>query len=600
MTKQFNDNDLEVIRSRVDVVEVIQRFLPLKKKGNSWLGICPFHKDSSPSMHVTPSLGIYKCFACGAGGDVFRFVMEHEKQTFPESVEFVADIVGHILTDKTFGNNAIEKDAFALARRAVDLAKEFFKEQLQKKPDILDYLKNRGITPKTANEFEMGYAPDSWDALIIRAKREKITNKALIDAGLVVQKDAGGLYDRFRHRLIIPIKDSNGKVLGFGGRALKQSENAKYINSPESLLYHKSQVLFGLNLAKKAISQEKCFYIVEGYMDVIQLWQHGVHNCVAVSGTALTTQQIKLISRYAKQAKLLFDGDNAGRNATLKSLPLLLEASIQTTMLSLPPEHDPDSYVKEYGSEGLFNYPEKSWIKFVSSSLGDLSTPEQRSEIGNQIKDLLKRVSDPILKDEYLKIASTQLGIRTNLLGTTQNATHMAVPKQSQRLNHYFGPEEVLSGLLLLFPQIRENALIYLDTALIRNPKAGALCETILSLGQESISLPAQNVHNLLEPELQEYSTLLLINLHFKEEESEKAFSEYLQILSGIMITSLDQKKQSMHFNLEIAADVQAWQLLTQNFNKLRIQRKEMFSRGVPTLEIWEAWIKNWNQFYYS
>lgn len=600
MAKQFNDNDLEVIRSRVDVVDVIQRFLPLKKKGNSWLGICPFHKDSSPSMHVTPSLGIYKCFACGAGGDVFRFVMEHEKQTFPEAVEFVADIVGHVLTEKSFGNNAQEKDAFALARQAIDLATEFFKEQLQRKPDILDYLKNRGITPKTANEFEMGYAPDSWDALIVRAKREKITNKAMIDAGLVVQKDAGGIYDRFRHRLIIPIKDSNGKVLGFGGRALKQSENAKYINSPESLLYHKSQVLFGLNLAKKAISQEKCFYIVEGYMDVIQLWQHGVQNCVAVSGTALTTQQIKLISRYAKQAKLLFDGDNAGRNATLKSLPLLLEASVQTTMLSLPVEHDPDSYVKEHGAEALFSYPEKSWIEFVSSSLGELSTPEQRSEVGNQIKDLLKKVSDPILKDEYLKIASTQLGIRTNLLGTQPTHVRPTAPRQTQRPNNYFGPEEVLSGLLLLFPQIRENALIYLDTTLIRNPKAGALCETILSLGQESIGLPAQSVHNLLEPELQEYSTLLLINLHFKEEEAEKAFSEYLQILSGIMITNLEQKKQGMHFNLEVAEDVQLWQNLTQSFNSLRIRRKGMFSRGVPTPDIWEAWINDWNQIFYA
>lgn len=157
-----------------------------------------------------------------------------------------------------------------------------------------------------------------------------------------------------------------------------------------------------------------------------------------------------------------------------------------------------------------------------------------------------------------------------------------------------------MSGLLLLFPQIRENALIYLDTTLIRNPKAGALCETILSLGQESIGLPAQSVHNLLEPELQEYSTLLLINLHFKEEEAEKAFSEYLQILSGIMITNLEQKKQGMHFNLEVAEDVQLWQNLTQSFNSLRIRRKGMFSRGVPTPDIWEAWINDWNQIFYA
>ncbi|MFT5143747.1 MAG: DNA primase [Rhodothermales bacterium] len=417
---RISEETIEAVRGAADVVDVVGDYVRLKKRGSNYIGLCPFHTEKTPSFNVNPSLGIFKCFGCGEGGDVFSFLARVETLSFPEAVTALAERVGIHIEDSG------EPDEAASAREAIlhalQFAARYFYQQLTQGEGgskARDYLATREIAPEMVKRFGIGYAPDEWDGLQRAAKDAKISESVLEQAGLILaRRDATGYYDRYRDRLIFPIMSHVGKVLGFGGRQLEKIEGQpKYINSPETDVYHKSRVLYGLYRAKNAIRSREEVVLVEGYTDVVALHQAGVEHVVASSGTALTTDQIKLIGRYARRVIMLYDGDEAGAKATVRGIDLLLQAGLAPYVVSMPDGEDPDTYVKKFGAEAFETALKDRRTDFVTylharaRAKGSLDQPDSRAETHHAIMRLVARISDQLMRESYVQRAASVLGV---------------------------------------------------------------------------------------------------------------------------------------------------------------------------------------------
>lgn len=353
----MNASDVkEEIKKTADIVEVIGQYVELKKRGQNHIGLCPFHSERSPSFTVNQSKQIYHCFGCGRGGDVFSFWMEYHNLTFPQSLKDLAERYNVALPRQT--NLPAERKKTELKEilsKINRLAGNYFHEILLSSPEGRpgrDYLSSRHITGETISTFKLGYAPSRWDGLAKQLKSKGIPLKIAERAGLMVSRKDGDYYDRFRGRIIFPIFDLNQQIIGFGGRILDDSL-PKYINSPETPLYHKGSSLYGLDSAFRKIREAGLAILVEGYMDVLALRQHGISNVVATLGTALTSDQTRKLKGYTKNVVVLFDPDEAGREAALKSFPLFLKEGISAKVLVLPGGEDPDSFVNGHGPEAF-------------------------------------------------------------------------------------------------------------------------------------------------------------------------------------------------------------------------------------------------------
>ena len=424
----FYPNEIiQQLKSQADISLVIQQFLPLKRTGtNRYVGVCPFHDDHSPSMTVNPTLGIYKCFACGAGGDVFKFVQEHEKIDFNGAVEWVANFVGFDLPKFTTKENAEVTEERAMVRKLNELACEWFEQQLTLSPKALEYLAKRNVSEKTRKEFHIGYAPDGREGFIAYAAKNGFSPRDCVKAGLATEKKNGGIADKFCDRLMIAIQNQSGIVVAFGGRDLapKQEgfERPKYMNSPDTALYNKSEILFGLNHSRAAISKENAVIIVEGYFDLISLYQGGVQNVVAASGTALTEIHASILARYAKTAYLVFDGDAAGRKATRRSLEIVLPKGIVPRVFALArpdgTKIDPDNFVNEQGADAFreqLKYAE-DWLSYLSNN-SDLQSIEARASFVTYVKSIVKSIQDSELRNQYVKLISERFSTTRSLEG---------------------------------------------------------------------------------------------------------------------------------------------------------------------------------------
>lgn len=416
------DEKIEEIRATADIVDVVGDYVQLKKSGSGYKGLCPFHSEKTPSFHVDPNKNLFYCFGCQKGGDVFSFLQEIEGLGFLESARLLAERAGIPLPES-------EQDAEAASEvesiyHALRFAARFFYRQLTQEPRgqrALDYLRGRGITPKTIKTFGLGYAPDAWDALLTAATDKQIDPEVLEKAGLVIErKDGSGCYDRYRGRVIFPIFSHVGKVLGFGGRILDDdTDQPKYINSPETRVYDKSRALYGLRQAKSAIRQEDEAILVEGYTDVISLYQAGVQHAVASSGTALTAQQVQTLGRYAKRLILLYDADEAGVRAARRALDLVLAQGLAPYVASLPNGEDPDSYVQAHGGEEfekMLKDERQDFITFLHAQAerrGMLDTPEDRSEAQRSVLETIAAIPEAraLDRDAFLRHASEVFGI---------------------------------------------------------------------------------------------------------------------------------------------------------------------------------------------
>ncbi len=441
----------------LQIEEVVGDFVSLKKRGNSLLGSCPFHNEKTPSFNVSVSKGIYKCFGCGEGGNAVDFIMKHEKYSYPEALRYLAKKYAiEIEVEEQSAEQQIVNDHRESLFIVTNWASDFFNKQLwesdEGKAVGLSYFKERGYKEETIRKFELGYSTESWDMLTLQAKKEGYVDSFLADTGLIVKREDGKIYDRFRGRVMFPIHNLTGRVLGFGARTLKSDKKVpKYVNSPESAIYHKSDVLYGLYLAKKSIvDQDNCF-LVEGYADVIAMHQAGVENVVSSSGTSLTAGQIRLISRFSKNVTLLFDGDAAGIKASLRGADMLLQEGLNVKVLLFEDGRDPDSFIKEYGSSKFKKYIEENNQDFISFKTHVLlkdagADPIKRAGVIREVVESIALIPDQIKAAVFIRECSQLLEIEERVLIAELNSmkigqSRKATQQQQQALRQQKSPE---------------------------------------------------------------------------------------------------------------------------------------------------------------
>ena len=395
-------------------------------------GLCPFHNEKTPSFKVSPSLGIYKCFGCGRGGNVVDFIMELEKMSYPEALRHLASKY-HIEIDEDNTNREELSEQVRLREGlyvALDFAAKYFNDLLESDEEGrsigFSYFKERGLTDKTITDFMLGYGKNSWEAFLKHATESGYDPEILEKAGLIKQRntesDEVSYYDVYRERVMFPIQNLSGKVVGFGGRQLKKDKKSpKYINSPESEVYHKSSVLYGLYQSKKAIRQEERVYLVEGYLDVLMLHQSGIENVVSTSGTSLTSDQVKLVKRFTDNAVLLFDGDPAGIKAAIRGVDLLLEGGLNVKVVVFPEGEDPDSYCRKLGGAGLTEFIDKEKKDFVLFKTETLLAEKGNdavgiSEVARDVVESIVKIPDPIKRNAFIKQTAGLLNFDDELL----------------------------------------------------------------------------------------------------------------------------------------------------------------------------------------
>lgn len=439
---------IDQILSQTDIVSVISQHVTLKKSGANFKGCCPFHNEKTPSFVVSPHKQIYHCFGCGVGGNAIGFLMALERLEFPAAVERLAEPL-NIKIPKTGKAPSQDESLTDKLYKINAYAQWFFEEQLRQSPQTLKYIESRGINETTLKTFKLGYAPDSFEKLVDFLKSKNIPIDLADKLGLVRKRDRSGHYDFYRHRLMFPIHNTKGQIIGFGGRALAKDDSAKYINSPESPIYNKSRELYGLDLAKKSITKSDKVLIVEGYVDVLACHQLGLEIAVAPLGTSLTDQQIKILKRYTQNFHLMFDGDNAGKKAALRSLELCLKQGVHPRIIMMNEGLDPGSYMENpaLGADSLLTLVDNSplgldWLlaSIIQQAAGN---PQDKSKLLNLLIKYLDVLSDRIERYEYLKRASQFFEIPISQLEKNLEFTNDS--DNFTRLNEYnLGAEESL------------------------------------------------------------------------------------------------------------------------------------------------------------
>ncbi|MCH7962395.1 MAG: DNA primase [Bacteroidetes bacterium] len=424
------ESKIEEIRITANAVDIISEYVQLRKRGKNYVGLCPFHNEKTPSFTVSDEKQIFHCFGCHTGGNVFKFLMEYKKISFVEAVQEIAEQLGIPLEyQESAGYEEQQTEQETLYDINTESAKYFLNNLLndEEADGARKYLQARNIKPQTIRAFGLGYTLRGWENFINFAKGKKIDLDRAVKLGLIGKSDDGRYYDKLSGRLIFPIFSPNGRVVAFAGRILDPEEKgAKYINSPESLIYSKSKILYGLSFAKDEIRRLNKAILVEGYMDLISLYQSGVKNVVAVSGTALTYDQVQLLSRYTKDVVLLFDSDTAGINASMRSIEVLLKQDMEVKIVSLPEGEDPDSYVNKFGKDKFDDLMKiaENFIEYQTryyDSLGKLSDPASAAEA---IRDLVKSlvlIRDELKRNLLIKNIAKKFNLREKLLEAELN-----------------------------------------------------------------------------------------------------------------------------------------------------------------------------------
>ena len=436
MPGMIPDHKVEEVRQATDILDLISGYLSLtRKSGANYFGLCPFHPEKTPSFSVNVEKQIFHCFGCGVGGNVFTFLMRHEGISFPEAVKLLAQRAGiELELEETDGEARKEAEALYYAN---EFAARFFQEQLQAESGraARAYLENRGFKPEDIEAFGLGYAPAKWDALIVRARKEAVNVDVLIQAGLVLKNEEGRTYDRFRDRVMFPIWNLSGRVVAFGGRKLNDQLDApKYVNSPETAIYQKGRLLYGLYQNREAIRKQDQAIFVEGYTDLMSLVSAGIKNVAATLGTALTGDQARLIRRYTKNVVLMYDSDTAGSAATLRGADILIEAGLTVRVASLPAGYDPDSFAKEHGANELQKLVQTSQDLFDFKVDRILVQPaEERAEAVRSLIQSLVKYRDTIERSFVTRRVAERLGMDESIIWSELEKVLSQTRRRSRR-----------------------------------------------------------------------------------------------------------------------------------------------------------------------
>jgi DNA primase len=543
MPSSYPDHVIDRVREASDIVEVLSDYLRLKKRGRNYVCLCPFHHEKTPSFSVSQDKQIYHCFGCGKGGNVFSFLMEHEQMTFPEALVALAKRANIALPEQKRGSGS--DDRFERIYLANETAAQFFADSLHSGRNgekVIEYLKaKRKLGDDIIAEFGIGYAPEGWDNLLAHARNKKITVEELFQAGLIVKRESGdGYYDRFRQRLTFPVFDFSRRVIGFGARALAAADSPKYLNTPETPLYNKSRVLYGLSHTRSEIRAGREVVIVEGYMDFLSLYQVGIHTAVAVSGTSFTKEHALLLHRFADAAILFFDGDAAGQSAAERCAERLFEVGIDVRVACPPPGEDPDSFVRDQGKEVVEQTLENasSYFRFVRETCDPPYSERSRSGQQSIIKSQLRLVSlapDEVLRELLLKELSVVYDV-------SEAALRRSIETESRPVNAEIRPrylahpdrnqlERKILRLIVSHSELLDAAAANLDSALFSDTDFREIFNLAMLLREDGI--PA-DFASLVGKLASDGSKSVLTSLIADEEEKgdwDKTFADYLASL---------------------------------------------------------------------
>ena len=546
---RYSDDIIEEVRMKNDIVDVVSQYVKLNRRGNTYFGLCPFHNEKTPSFSVTPSKQMYYCFGCGAGGNVYNFVMEYENYTFGEALQHLADRAGVQLPKIEYSREAREKaEKRATLLEINKLAASYFYYQLRREngSQAYTYLINRGVSEDTIKKFGLGYSDKYSDDLYKFLKSKSYSDDLLRESGLFNVDERHGMYDKFWNRVIFPIMDVNNRVIGFGGRVMGDGK-PKYLNSPETKIFDKSRNLYGLNIART--TRKNYLILCEGYMDVISMHQAGFTNAVASLGTALTSGHASLLKRYTQEVLLLYDSDDAGVRAALRAIPILREAGITSRVVSLKPHKDPDEFIKALGGEEFEKRLEQAMDSFMfrihmAQKEFTMEEPQGQNRFFERCAQMLLELSDELERNLYIEaivkdyrgygISVEDLRKRVNTLalkGTPaeqriQPKTTGAQPKKKDSASEK--AQKLMLTWLVTYPGIFDTVIRYIQPSDFVVPLYRKVAEMLYQQYEEGDVNPARLMNAFIDSEEQrEVSSLFNAMIHLETpEEQNRAFSD--------------------------------------------------------------------------
>ncbi len=559
----YEQHFIDELKNRADLLRIIEPYAPLKKKGANWMGCCPFHQEKTPSFSVNPSKGFYKCFGCAKGGNAFTFVMEIEGLNFPEAIKRVAEISGvplpEPIDDKKYEQSKKRREEKKeIADQVIELNKyalDFWENHLQESNAhakvAREYLEKREISIETQKAFHIGFAPDSWDAMMSHLKTKGADEKLIEQSGLVsVNEEKNRVYDRFRGRIMFPVLDVKGNPVAFGARILAQGE-PKYLNSPETPAYIKGEHLYGLFQSKEEIRQKKFAILVEGYLDLIVLYQYGIRNVAASLGTAFTSEQSKLLGRFARRVVINYDGDKAGVKAARRAIETLIKEDFETKVLVLPDGQDPDDFLKANGAESYNNLRGHAFpfLQFVLENLGrerNLASPKEKAEAIEDLMPVLSAIKNPIQKRDafdqtmsYLRVDDAILKRdlwKTVKLGTKFEA--QTVKQQVARATQarMTVAEQHLLELLIYDKELRDIILPQIEETDYETLATAEVFRALLALKEIGSPVTGENLLELVSDDVAASDFVPVLMMSEPAREKDDAIDEVSREAEGCVI----------------------------------------------------------------
>ncbi len=560
MMNRFDDQVKEEIRARADIASVIGRYVNLKGSGGSLKGLCPFHKEKTPSFHVNAAKGFFHCFGCGKGGDVFTFLQEIEGIQFTEALKILAEETGVELKNENPQNQYFqsENNNSTLSKTEMlsinEIASKFFYSQIKNSPEAVNYFKSRGLKAETVREFRLGFAPQGWSTLISFFQNKKITPKKLEECGLAIDKENENYYDRFRNRVMFSLTDLSGKIIGFAGRGMEEKAVPKYLNSPETLLYKKKHFLYGLQQARQAIKETGKILIVEGYMDYLTLYQAGIKNVSATSGTALTPEHAQIIQRFTSKIVLVFDGDSAGQTAAVRGIFVLAPFNFDISVLVLPDDEDPDSYVKKYGGEKFLDLVKNAeyWMSFIiKKALSQRmipSTARGKSAVVEYLSPLVQSIKDPIVQSNFKKEIAEHLEIKEQLMYNRLQGTK-ADNSVREPVSDNYGFLLTLEGcflrILVTCPELIDEAKNYVIPETLTDSISSDIYSLLIETYVDKGSLEGI-IDKTDDPEIKRIMTLLLVKPAIQDHIHDELVQKIIHLRAKFLRASIREIRLQM------------------------------------------------------